>query len=67
MVSYIIVTRNPTSKRLIVIEDNDMDDMESSGTRCISEFDTEEKALKAAGSIRACCAWGAEIVPVDRE
>jgi len=54
-VSYIIVTRNPRSKKLIVIVDDD-------GGPC--EYPTEQTALYDARRINMCKAWGAEIVPI---
>jgi hypothetical protein len=58
--TYIIVTRKPgNTKRLIVIKaDDDSDDPP------IAEFPSEEKAMRAAANVRACEAWGFEIVEV---
>mgnify|MGYP001603282113 CR=1 FL=1 len=58
MTTYIIVCRNPASKRLMVISDDD----ENSP----AEFETEDEAYEATKNITICRAWGAEIVPVDR-
>jgi len=62
MISYIIVTRNPTSKKLIVIEDGTV-----TGSSSIAEFSTEEKAYEVAYFSSICRAWGCEIIPVDRD
>jgi len=61
MVSYIIVCRNPATKKLVMVTDNSDDDPTQP-----AEFETEEKAYDAAQAIACCRAWGAEIVPVDR-
>ena len=55
-VSYIIVCRNPTSKKLVVIMHDEK----------VAEYETEEAAFSAAQDIAVCQAWGAEIVPVCR-
>lgn len=55
MITYIIVCRNPGSRKLLVIVDDAGD---------IVEFDTEDKAMDHAQRIAGCVAWGAEIVPV---
>lgn len=50
---YIIYTRNPTSKRLIVITEDD-----EHGNERIAEFDTDELAEDAAQNTTICKAWG---------
>jgi len=55
--SYIIACRNPRSKRLLIVSDDNGDP---------AEFGTEEEAFEAARATTCCRAWGAEIVPVDR-
>jgi hypothetical protein len=57
MVSYVIVTRNPTTRKLVFVSGDD-------GSP--AEFGTEDEAFKVAESNACCRAWGAEIVPVDR-
>ena len=59
MTTYIIVTRNPTSNKLMVIEEAAGED-----NSCISEFETEDAAYDHASTIPVCRAWGAEILPV---
>ncbi len=56
-ISYIIVCRNPRSKKLVVVHD---------GEEHPAEFDSEDAAYAAAANTTICRAWGAEIVPVDR-
>lgn len=58
-VTYIIVMRNPASKKLAVIvngEENDAQD--------VAEFATEDAAYECANGIAVCRSWGFEIVPV---
>lgn len=54
--SYIVVTRNPGTKKLIGI--TDFDDGE------IAEFETEESASEAAANTTICKAWGYQIVEI---
>jgi hypothetical protein len=56
MISYIVITRNPTSNELFVLRDEDR----------ILEFETEDDAIAAALRNPACRAWGAEVLPLDR-
>lgn len=58
MVSYIIVCRNPSNNKLIVITEDDGETP--------AEFETEEAAYAAAEGTSVCRSWGAEIVPIDR-
>ena len=57
MISYIIATRNPTNKKLIIIENDDGD---------VVEFSTEDEAFEASKNTTVCKAWGAEILPLER-
>ena len=57
MISYIIATRNPTNKKLIIIENDDGD---------VVEFSTEDEAFEASKKTTVCKAWGAEILPLER-
>jgi hypothetical protein len=54
--SYILVTRNPRSKKLIPIlaEDNET----------IAEFETEGDAAAVAMAVPVCEAWGYETLEV---
>ena len=54
MTTYIIVTRNPSSKELLTILVNEK----------IAEFPTEDAAMEMAKTIGICRSWGAEILPV---
>lgn len=54
---FIIVTRNPGNKKLVVIAANDQDD--------VAEFETESEATKAADETTVCRAWGYQLVGVD--
>jgi len=58
MVTYIVVSRNPNSKRLVIISDDD---------DTILEFNSEDEAYAAAKKVACCRAWGAECVPIDRD
>ena len=62
MVSYIIVTRNPTSKKLMIIEEADPAAQYNGAV--IAEFATEDEAYEHAETLPVCRAWGAEIVPL---
>jgi len=55
-ISYLIVCRNPKSKKLVIISDGDDP----------HEYESEDAAYSAAQDIAICRAWGAEIVPVER-
>ena len=54
-ITYIVVTRNPHSKKLLAIMDED---------DSLCEFETEVAAFEAATKIDICRAWGAEILPL---
>jgi hypothetical protein len=56
--SYIIVCRNPTSRKLLIISNDDSNDP--------AEFETVEEAYEAANGMAVCRAWGVEIVLIDR-
>lgn len=53
--SYIIVIRNPRTKKLLAIEDADDN---------VEEFSTEMEAKRVADGAQICQAWGYEIVEV---
>lgn len=53
--SWIILTRNPATKRLIAVVDDD---------ERIAEFHTEEAAMDAADNTTVCKAWGYELMEV---
>lgn len=55
MVTYIVTTRDPLTKKLLVLKRDDGD---------VAEFETEEEALEGAKSSRLCLSWGAEVVPL---
>ena len=63
MVSYIIVTRNPTSQRLMVIQEG-AQFPDGTDDTVIAEFATEDEAYDRAETLPICRAWGAEIVPL---
>jgi hypothetical protein len=54
---YVLITRNPSNKKLVAIVDNDGD--------AIAEFSTEDAATEAAHNTTLCKAWGYEIIHVD--
>lgn len=54
--SYIIVTRNPRSGKVIVIDD---------GTENVAEYATEDEADAAKTNIPVCRAWGCQTIEVD--
>jgi len=55
-VSFILLTRNPRSKKLIAIVDDDGE--------TVAEFKSESEALDAAGNTMACKAWGYDVIEV---
>jgi hypothetical protein len=55
--TFIIVTRNPSTQKLITIVDNDEGD--------VSEFKTEEQANDAASQTTVCKAWGYQVLEAD--
>jgi hypothetical protein len=57
MMNYIIVTRNPTTKKLAIITDGESD--------VPAEFEDEREAMDAADETPICKAWGYEILEVD--
>lgn len=57
MTTYIIVTRNPRTGKLLAVTDGDDDGV-------LAEFPTEDAAYASAKNTTACRAWGAEILPV---
>lgn len=54
---YIVVTRNPRTKTLIVITDFDGEE--------VAEFDHKDRATEAADGTTVCKAWGYQIVEID--
>lgn len=58
--TYIIVARNPRSKRLVVIADGDIggDDPPP------MEYETYEQAIEGADKISVCRAWGFDAIEV---
>jgi hypothetical protein len=54
---WIIVTRNPRSKKLVIIHNDELDDF--------VEFGTESEANAVAMAIPVCEAWGFEAVEVN--
>ena len=61
--SYIIVTRNPRSKQLVVILNGNIDDNDA----IPEEFETMVDAEKTASDIPMCRAWGFEILRITME
>lgn len=57
--AYIITTRNPSNKRLVIITYSDTRDNER-----VAEYKTERAARKVADNQVVCKAWGYEIVEV---
>jgi hypothetical protein len=54
--TFIITTRNPKSKKLLIITNEDDD--------YAAEFETEPEAMEAAHETTLCKAWGCEVVEV---
>ena len=50
---FILLTRNPSDQKLIVIVDNAGD---------IAEFRSSEAAIEAADKMQVCKAWGYELI-----
>jgi hypothetical protein len=55
--SYIIVARNPRTRKLIVITSYENDEV-------VAEFDTETEAIAAADNTMICKAWPYHFVEV---
>lgn len=55
--SYILLVRNPQTKKLIPITTDDGE--------TIAEFDSEHSAFDAADNTTVCKVWGYEVVEVD--
>lgn len=55
--SYILAFRNPRTKKLSVITDDNGN---------VEEFETEAAATQTAGNTMACRAWGYEIVEIGK-
>jgi hypothetical protein len=56
MQRFIVVTRNPSSKKLVILVDEDDNPV---------EFDMEDAASEAADDNACCRAWGADIATFD--
>jgi hypothetical protein len=54
--SYIVVMRNPTTKKPLAVTDDDGE---------IADFETEDAAVSAAARVRVCEAWGYQVVEID--
>lgn len=54
---YIVVTRNPKNRKLIVVRDTDTEDPE--------EFETEDAAATAADGMMVCRAWGYQVLEIE--
>lgn len=54
--SYIILTRNPRSKKLIPVVNDD--------GQTVAEFKSEAEALDAASDTTVCRAWGYDVIEV---
>lgn len=54
---YILVTRNPRSKKLVIITGED--------DETVAEFATESEANAVAMAVPVCEAWGYEAVEVS--
>lgn len=55
MSTYIIGTRNPKTKKLLLVMDEDGEG--------VLEFPTEEAAAEHAKDIIICDAWGFDVIP----
>jgi hypothetical protein len=53
--NYIIATRNPRTKRLVLVVDDDEN---------VAEFESEQEAIDAADNTTICKAWGYELIEV---
>ena len=53
--SYVIITRNPTSGKLLAIMEDD----------AVAEFELSNEAQQVADEVPICQAWGYSIVEVD--
>lgn len=57
MVTFIVVTRNPLNKKVVVITKGDDDDL-------VAEYATEDEAIEMADQQVLCRAWGYRILEV---
>jgi len=57
--SFIIAVRNPSNKKILIIEEGDSDSSN------IAEFPTEIAASDATVNISICRSWGYQIIEVD--
>jgi hypothetical protein len=55
LMTFIITTRNPRTRKLVVVMDDDDE---------VAEYETEEKAAEVARRVPVCEAWGFEIIEV---
>lgn len=55
--SYILLTRNPRVKKLVIVTDGD--------DNVPAEFESWDEARAAADNTTICKAWGYEIIEVD--
>ena len=60
--SYVIIGRNPRSKRLFAVEKEDADRLD---VQQIAEFEVEAEAEKTAQHIPIFRAWPYEIVEIE--
>ena len=54
--SYIIVSRNPRAKKLVIVTDGD--------DNVPAEFKTEGEAIEAAHNTTICKAWGYDVIEI---
>lgn len=54
---FVILTRNPSNRKLIAIVDGDEDN--------VAEFETEEAAIEAAHETTVCKAWGYQVLAIE--
>lgn len=53
--TFILIARNPKTKRLVVVDDGDYP----------VEYESEESAIEATRHRPICRVWGAQVVPVE--
>jgi Mg-chelatase subunit ChlD len=52
--SYIVVSRNPRTNKLVIVTDGD--------DNVPAEFGTEDEAAEAASNTTICKAWGYDVI-----
>ena len=57
--TYIILTRDPRTKKLLAIDNPDQE--------TVAEFPSEEMARDAAGTVPICRAWGFRIIDLGEQ